>query len=119
MGSDIGEALRKLVIERAQHRCEYCLLHEDDAYFSHCIDHIISRKHGGRSEADNLAYACFRCNVWKGSDIGSLDPQTGRIVPLFGSEREFDGEPILRDFLDLLKFDELRVGYRHPFGLQK
>ena len=69
--------------ERAVYRCEYCLLHEDDSYSPHQIDHIISRKHGGLSEADNLAYACLRCNAWKGSDVGSLDSQTGVFVSLF------------------------------------
>jgi hypothetical protein len=87
LASDIGEELRWLVVERARHRCEYCLLHEDDAYFPHQMDHIISRKHGGRSDADNLAYACFRCNAWKGSDIGSLHPQTGEIIALFHPRR--------------------------------
>lgn len=68
---------------RAAHRCEYCPLHEDDSYSTHQIDHIVSRKHGGLSELDNLAYACLRCNVWEGSDIGSLDPQIGELVSLF------------------------------------
>jgi hypothetical protein len=88
LGSDVGIALRKLVAERANRRCEYCLLHEDDAYFSHQVDHIISRKHGGHSELENLAYACFRCNAWKGTDIGSVDPQSGRMVPLFHPRRD-------------------------------
>ena len=88
MASDIGVELRKLVAERAGYRCEYCLLHEDDAYFSHQLDHIISRKHGGRSEPENLAYACFRCNAWKGTDIGSIDARTGRMIPLFHPRRD-------------------------------
>jgi len=71
------------VAERAAHRCEYRLLHEDDSYSPHQIDHIVSRKHGGSSKLDNLAYACIRCNAWKGSDVGSLDPQTGKLVGLF------------------------------------
>ncbi|MCZ2154332.1 MAG: HNH endonuclease [Bryobacterales bacterium] len=52
-------------------------MHEDDSYSPHQVDHIISRKHGGASVPGNLAYACLRCNVWKGSDIGSLDAHTG------------------------------------------
>jgi hypothetical protein len=51
------------------------------------MDHIISRKHGGLSEIDNLAYACLRCNAWKGSDVGSLDRQTGAFVSLFHPRR--------------------------------
>jgi hypothetical protein len=30
-----------------------------------------------------FAYACLRFNAWKGSDIGSLDPQTRELVSLF------------------------------------
>ena len=58
------------------------------SYFPHQIDHIISRKHGGLSDASNLAYACLRCNSWKGTDIGSLDPRTGRMVVLFHPRRQ-------------------------------
>jgi hypothetical protein len=29
---------------------------------------------------DNLAYACLRCNLWKGTDIGSIDSETGKFV---------------------------------------
>jgi hypothetical protein len=43
---EVDEVSRRLVIERAGRRCEYCLVHEDSAGFPHQIDHIISRKHG-------------------------------------------------------------------------
>lgn len=46
------------------------------------VDHILSRKHGGGSSADNLAYACTICNRLKGSDIASID-RSGRLVRLF------------------------------------
>jgi hypothetical protein len=55
----------------------------DDSYTAHQIDHVISRKHGGTSEHGNLAYACLRCNAWKGSDIGSFDPRSRQFVALF------------------------------------
>lgn len=75
--------LRTLVISRAQESCEYCLVHADYAVLVHEIDHVIAEKHGGATEADNLAYACAQCNRFKGSDIATFDPQTGQIVPLF------------------------------------
>jgi hypothetical protein len=75
--------LRTLVIFRAQESCEYCLVHADYAVLVHEIDHAIAEKHGGATEADNLAYACAQCNRFKGSDIATFDPQTGQIVPLF------------------------------------
>ena len=79
----ISVALRQLVITRARSLCEYCLIHEDDAYFGCEIDHIISEKHGGPTEDSNLAYACLFCNRNKGSDIGSIVRQTGQFCRFF------------------------------------
>jgi hypothetical protein len=79
----IPHALRHLVSERADHRCEYCLLPEEFSTFPHEPDHIISLKHNGPTTADNLALACYWCNRLKGSDLASLDPQTNQITSLF------------------------------------
>jgi hypothetical protein len=76
-------SLRKLVRERASLRCEYCLLAEDDAFFPHEPDHVVAVKHGGPTDAPNLALACFDCNRYKGTDLASLDPETGVLTPLF------------------------------------
>jgi len=85
---EIGGALRRLVESRANGRCEYCLLRQEDSYSPHHIDHIISRKHGGRSVYANLAYTCVRCNVAKGSDVGSINPQDGALTAFFNPRRE-------------------------------
>jgi len=73
MTTYISSALRQLVATRAQHLCEYCLIHEDDAFFGCEVDHIISEKHDGQTEAENLAFACAFCNRSKGSDVGSVE----------------------------------------------
>ncbi len=88
MSSDISEELRADVARRADHRCEYCLIHEEEAGFPHQVDHIVSRKHGGSSTSDNLAYACVVCNRHKGSDVASIDPRTGETVRLFDPRRD-------------------------------
>ena len=49
MTEDVGDALRAQVRARAGVRCEYCLLHEEDALDQHQPDHIIARKHRGPS----------------------------------------------------------------------
>jgi hypothetical protein len=79
----VPESVRRFVAERAGRRCEYCLLHERDSYTPHQVDHILSQKHAGSSDPENLAWACIRCNAWKGSDISSIDPETGQLVALF------------------------------------
>lgn len=72
--STVSERLRRQVQERALSRCEYCLIHESDMYYPHEPDHIIAEKHGGSTSLDNLAWSCFHCNRFKGSDLASIDP---------------------------------------------
>ena len=88
MSSYITAELRRLVYERARGRCEYYLIPEDAVFVSHEVDHVIPQKHGGPTEADNLALSCAICNKHKGSDLASIDPQTDAIVPLFHPRRE-------------------------------
>jgi hypothetical protein len=84
----INVELRRLVINRADRVCEYCLYSEEDALECH-IDHIISVKHGGPTTEDNLAYACAFCNLQKGTDLGSIDWQTGDLVRFFNPRRDW------------------------------
>ncbi|WP_343415324.1 HNH endonuclease signature motif containing protein [Candidatus Amarolinea dominans] len=53
------------------------------ALHRHEPDHIVPIQHGGVTEAINLALACLRCNRYKGPNVGSFDPLTGLLVPLF------------------------------------
>ncbi len=76
-------ALRQFVRTRAKSLCEYCLIREEDTYFGCQVDHIISEKHGGSTQEDNLAYACLYCNRNKGSDIGSILWQPRRFCRFF------------------------------------
>jgi hypothetical protein len=55
---------------------------------SHEVDHILARQHHGATTADNLALACFACNRRKGTNIASVDPATGKTVPLFHPRRD-------------------------------
>lgn len=88
MSRYISESLRRLVAARAKYICEYCLIHEDDTFFGCEVDHIISIKHDGPTEADNLAYACVFCNRQKGSDIGSILWQTNEFVRFFNPRKD-------------------------------
>lgn len=79
----IPDRLRRQVQQRAQGRCEYCLIHESDMYYPHEPDHVIAEKHGGPTSLDNLAWSCFHCNRFKGSDLASIDPITKKVAILF------------------------------------
>ena len=86
--SYISLNLRSHVTQRARELCEYCLIPQSFSFATHEIDHIIAQKHGGQTVLDNLALSCSLCNKYKGSDIASIDPQTGRITPLFDPRRD-------------------------------
>lgn len=97
MATFIPAAIRRAVIKRANRRCEYC--HKPPISFvPHEIDHIIAQKHGGATALDNLAYTCFECNRYKGSDLSSLDPETNLITPLFN--------PRTQQWTDHFRFEE-------------
>ena len=98
----ISAALRRLVAARADNLCEYCLIHEGDTFFGCEVDHIISLKHGGPTEENNLAFACLVCNRNKGSDIASLVPGTEDLTLPASAEDRF-GEPLLSVILSAAK----------------
>src|SRR5580704_11448143 len=83
MSSYVPVALRRLVFERANGVCEYCLVHGDNTYLGCEVEHVISEKHGGPTIAENLAAACFSCNRFKGTDIASLTAATRQLFRLF------------------------------------
>jgi hypothetical protein len=84
----IPAALRRAVGARAGGACEYCLLHEEDAFFPHEPDHVIALKHGGATTVENLALACIECNRFKGSDLASVDPETSLVERIFDPRAE-------------------------------
>jgi 5-methylcytosine-specific restriction endonuclease McrA len=79
----IPDTLRQLVASRTDYLCEYCLIAEADTFVGCQVDHIISLKHDGETTAANLAYACAFCNRQKGTDLGSIDRQTGVLTRFF------------------------------------
>ncbi len=88
MAEIIGQQLRREVRARAGNQCEYCLIDETLLVWGCEVDHIISRKHGGATESSNLALSCARCNRAKGTDIGSVHPESEELVRLFDPRRD-------------------------------
>jgi len=88
MSRNIPETIRKAVAERSGNRCEYCRRLEGDSFIKFQVDHIISRKHRGQTNLENLAYACAICNGNKGSDIGTILTETNVFVRLFNPRRD-------------------------------
>lgn len=86
----IDAATRELVRRRAEERCEYCWLPQraDESRFH--IEHIMAQQHAPPDvdHPDNLALACHRCNLHKGTNLSSVDPETGEVIALFHPRRD-------------------------------
>jgi 5-methylcytosine-specific restriction endonuclease McrA len=80
--------LERAVVGRAAGRCEYCHFPQSAAELPFHVDHVIARKHKGPTESENLAWACFSCNLRKGPNIAGLDPVTGELTRLFHPRKD-------------------------------
>ena len=83
MSRYIPDTIRQLVAQRARYCCEYCQLPQSASYYSFEIDHIISLKHEGMTDLENLALACGTCNRNKGADLGTYLDGNRIFIPLF------------------------------------
>lgn len=73
---------------RAAERCEYCRVPQNAFPRPLHIEHIVARQHGGDSTLDNLALACWHCNLKKGPNLTGIDPESDEIVALFHPRRD-------------------------------
>ena len=80
--------LRDFVRTRAADRCEYCRLPQSTQRLPFHVEHIVAKQHGGCDDETNLAWACDRCNVYKGTNLSSIDLETGQVVELFHPRRD-------------------------------
>lgn len=81
--SRISGELRRLVIQRAAGRCEYCGLSQEGQEATFHIDHVTPVAAGGQTVSENLALACVSCSLRKGAREGAIDPQSSKEVALF------------------------------------
>lgn len=94
------ESLRQFVWLRAQDRCEYCGLQQEQLpWATFQVDHIRAKQHRGGDDPSNLALARHRCNAYKRPNLTSYDPISDLLVPLFNPrEDEWDEHFIVREF---------------------
>ena len=84
----MDSATSDLIRQRAGHRCEYCRVPQHASALRFHIEHIIARQHGGSDDPANLALACPECNYQKGTNLSGIDPDTGKVTPLFHPRRD-------------------------------
>jgi hypothetical protein len=82
---------RARIRRRAQYACEYCRLPQRASILPHQVDHIIAQQHLGTDNDNNLCLSCLRCNLKKGPNIASIDPDSEgeqQIVSLFHPRKQ-------------------------------
>lgn len=65
----IPNKLRTEVLRRDNYKCKYCgvdltILENTEGFPPH-IDHVISKRKGGKNDIENLVASCYRCNLGK------------------------------------------------------
>lgn len=74
---------QKQLKERASFRCEYCQCWSDYSPQSFVFEHIVPVVKGGKTELDNICYACGGCNGHKYTKTEGVDPLNNEVVPLY------------------------------------
>lgn len=84
----IPASLRRLVIQRADNRCEYCGISQTGQVATFHIDHIIPIAANGDTTAANLALACVSCSLRKGARQTLKDLETNKTVSIFNPRQQ-------------------------------
>lgn len=98
MTTYVPPALRRAIRGRAGGRCEYCQYPEEMSFLAFEAEHIIAEKHGGATTANNLAIACPYCSRFKGTDVRSLDPETGQLTAFLNARTQRSDEHFRLDY---------------------
>jgi 5-methylcytosine-specific restriction endonuclease McrA len=83
----MGHVNRELVRQRAGRRCEYCRLPDFAVDLPFHVEHIVANVHQVDDSATNLAWACPRCNLRKGPNLTTIDPETATKVDLYNPRK--------------------------------
>jgi hypothetical protein len=79
----ISDRLRQQVMIAADYRCEYCKASARITGTPLVIDHVFPQSLGGEDDVENLAAACYRCNLLKNNKTQVQDVETGEQTRLF------------------------------------
>jgi hypothetical protein len=66
------------------------------------VEHIVARKHGGADDPTNLALACDRCNLHKGSDLTAIDSESLELVLLYNPRQQVWTEHFVLEGLEIV-----------------
>ncbi|MBM83266.1 MAG: HNH endonuclease [Planctomycetaceae bacterium] len=83
-----SQEIRDAVFARANYQCEYCQTPMKFCPDSPSLEHIEPKSKRGSDDMSNLAMSCQGCNSHKFVSTDSIDPESGRRVPLYNPRRD-------------------------------
>ena len=84
----MDESIKATVRQRAGDCCEYCRLPQDAYDLTFHIEHVVASQHLQDDSLSNLALACDRCNLHKGTNLSTIDPGTQDLVEIFNPRED-------------------------------
>jgi len=84
----ISKTLINKIRTKAKERCGYCQAPPHLLAVKLEIEHIIPLAHGGNSTEKKLWLSCPSCNLYKGSKIKAIDPQSNKQVSLYNPRNQ-------------------------------
>lgn len=75
----ISSELRHRLVRADGNRCAYCRTSELCSGLPLVIDHILPRSRSGLTEFENICFACYRCNEFKGAATHSDASETASV----------------------------------------
>jgi hypothetical protein len=84
----VSDSTRQKVLEFFDHRCAYCLSAQKYLMLTLEIDHIKPIAKGGTDDEANLCSCCRSCNMYKSTHTDGIDPDTGKVTPLFNPRND-------------------------------
>jgi len=105
----MDKATRDQVIERADNCCEYCRLPQSaQPFITFHVDHVIASQHREDDSLDNLCLSCQNCNLHKGTNLTTIDPESDEMVRVFNPRTDVWEEHFL--FVDFVVVGLTDVG---------
>ena len=106
----LSAALRQELLDADDHRCAYCGTPQANSGSPMVVDHIMPRSQGGATRFDNLCFACYRCNLYKGPRMEAIDPLSGAVTVLFHPRRDAWGDHFAWDDAGLTILGQTATG---------
>lgn len=103
----IPVSLRRLVIQRANNRCEYCGISQDGQVATFHVDHIVPAMANGKTISENLALACVSCSLRKGARQQIKDLETGEAISFFNPRQQLWKEHFAWDGVQVIGLSAL------------